>query len=100
MSRVILHPAARAELADAAARYDEQVSGLGERFLQRAEEATDFIEHHPEGAPVVEGAIRGKLVPRFPFTLFYSIEEMDILVLAVAHHKRQPGYWRSRLDDL
>jgi hypothetical protein len=40
VTRVILHPAAQAELVEAASRYDGQVRGLGERFLQRVEDAT------------------------------------------------------------
>jgi toxin ParE1/3/4 len=96
VKRVILHPSARTELADAAAYYDQQAPGLGERFLRRAEEATSFIEEYPEGAPIIESAIRGKAVPRFPYTVLYSIEEGVIFVLAISHHKRRPGYWRSR----
>lgn len=99
MIRVTLHPAAQAELSDAAEHYDEQVPGLGERFIRRVEEATAFLQHHPAGAPVVEGVLRGKLVPRFPYTVFYSVDDGEIFVLAIGHHKRRPGYWRGRLDE-
>jgi hypothetical protein len=73
--------------------------GLGERFLRRVEDATAFMQEYPRGAPIMQGAARGKVVSRFPYTVLYSIEERGIYVLAVAHHKRRPGYWRSRLAD-
>lgn len=99
MILVTLHPAAQAELSDAAERYDEQVAGLGERFIRRVEEAIAFVQHHPAGAPVIEGALRGKLISRFPYTVFYSVDEGEVFVLAIGHHKRRPGYWRSRLKE-
>jgi len=34
---------------------------------------------------------------KFPFDLFYVIGDADILILAIAHESRRPGYWRSRL---
>jgi hypothetical protein len=35
----------------------------------------------------------------FPFALVYRPDDMGIVVFALAHHARRPGYWRGRLDD-
>jgi hypothetical protein len=37
------------------------------------------------------------VVPRFLHLLFYRVERERIFIVAVAHHRRRPGYWRSRL---
>lgn len=42
--------------------------------------------------------LRRILLHRFPFSLVYSIEADLILVIAIAHHGRRPGYWQSRVD--
>lgn len=51
----------------------------------------------PEDGVPVSGALRRFLLRRFPYYLLYRVEEDWILVLAVGHHSRRPGYWRDRL---
>jgi mRNA-degrading endonuclease RelE of RelBE toxin-antitoxin system len=34
----------------------------------------------------------------FSYNLVYVVESDEIVILAVAHHKRRPGYWRGRLS--
>jgi toxin ParE1/3/4 len=36
-------------------------------------------------------------VPRFPYALIYAVEERRVFVVAVAHFRRRPGYWRDRV---
>lgn len=89
--------AARAELRDAV-NYDEaQVSGLGDEFAAEAESAVRLLASHPEiGAPYLVGT-RRILVPRFPFSIVYQIRSGQAVIIAVAHQRRRPGYWRKRL---
>jgi hypothetical protein len=47
--------------------------------------------------PLGEGVRRCGL-SRFPYGLIYTIDEGDILVLAVAHLHRRQDYWRDRLQ--
>jgi hypothetical protein len=37
------------------------------------------------------------MLQKFPYSLFYTIDSGDLLILAVAHHRRRPGYWVGRL---
>ncbi|HEY5870936.1 MAG TPA: type II toxin-antitoxin system RelE/ParE family toxin [Candidatus Tectomicrobia bacterium] len=39
---------------------------------------------------------RRYLFPHFPFSLVYRVRDEEIEIVAVAHHRKQPGYWRSR----
>jgi hypothetical protein len=45
---------------------------------------------------MAEAGIRSKRLEAFPFSVLYSIEEEEIVVVAVAHDKRKPGYWMKR----
>ena len=47
--------------------------------------------------PVIEAELRRRLVRRFPFGILYRIEPEEIVIVAVAHLRRKPGYWRERI---
>jgi plasmid stabilization system protein ParE len=66
-------------------------------FLVALEEAVEKVLANPEAFQLVSGETRHKLIRRFPYSLLYVIEPDRIRVLAVAHQKRRPGYWRNRL---
>jgi plasmid stabilization system protein ParE len=92
------HPEARAELLAAARYYKAGVPLAARRFKSEVGRAIRFILAYPEASPAVgrEGA-RRKLLSHFPYDLIYLLESDRIRVVAVAHQKRRPGYWTSRL---
>jgi toxin ParE1/3/4 len=93
---VDLHRQATAEMIDAARRYEQRREGLGFRFIRVVEEVCDKIGEFPEvGAPLGRKD-RKRRVPRFPYDVVYRIKEEGILVLAIKHHRRRPGYWTWR----
>lgn len=96
--RLEFHPEAELELIEAALRYELQVPGLGERFEAEVRRATDFLLDHPEIGQQVDPDLRQFVLPRFPFTLFYSATPNVLRVEVVAHQSRLPGYWRTRID--
>lgn len=95
--RIRLHPAALQELEEAAAFYDLQSSGLGEAFLDDFERAGGQILLLPDSSPIASRHARRKLMARFPYAVVYSLIDDDVFVLAVAHSRRRPFYWRDRL---
>jgi plasmid stabilization system protein ParE len=42
----------------------------------------------------VDATTRRARLRRFPFALYYEIEDERILILAVWHHRRDPRMWR------
>lgn len=89
------------ELEQAAGRYEEQRPGLGERFLQEIAVTTARIRQFPRaGAPVkrVPAGLGARQAPikGFPYHVVYLEKENEIRVLAIAHYRRRPGYWRER----
>ena len=92
-------PAAEKELNDVVAFYEQQQIGLGDRFLNEFERVVTLLTEHPElGARVGQDA-RFIVLNRFPFRLVYAVEESVVRIIAVAHQKRRPDFWRGRVED-
>jgi toxin ParE1/3/4 len=89
-------PAARRELNEAAEFYDAEDPGLGDVFLDAIDRASRQIQAFPQSSPTSLGSLRTKVLSAFPFSVIYWITDEAIIVLAVAHHRRRPGYWRGR----
>ncbi|HUT01222.1 MAG TPA: type II toxin-antitoxin system RelE/ParE family toxin [Phycisphaerae bacterium] len=84
------------EMVAAAVWYDQQVPGLGGAFLDRVEAAVAFLGQYPEAGQELKDGFRRRLLRQFPFALLYSVEPDEIIVHAVMHLRRRPGYWRDR----
>jgi plasmid stabilization system protein ParE len=94
--KVVLDPAAVAELRAAVAFYEDNRKGLGREFLANVEQALDSIARHPLLWRRLKGRFRRCLVHRFPYGIIYAVETDVVYVAAVMHLKRKPGYWESR----
>ena len=97
--QVIYHPAAQAELLEAAQFYEDRSPGLGVRFLHEFDDAIADIGNSPKLWPIVEGDLRCRTMTRFPFAVYYRFIDERLQILVVKHHSRHPDYWRNRLDD-
>lgn len=98
-----LSPEAEAELAAAILWYDNQAEGLGSAFLAEIRASTLLLANMPGAGRAVGMAsdgtpIRQYLIPRFPFSLVYLALQHGIHVLAVAHGRRWPGFWKGRIS--
>ncbi|MCW5833930.1 MAG: type II toxin-antitoxin system RelE/ParE family toxin [Labilithrix sp.] len=90
-------PAAARELADEIRYYDKHYEGRGQRFAEAVERTLLRISELPTLVPLLyEPDIRSAKVNRFPYRVVFIVVGGDIDVLAVAHAKRRPGYWRRR----
>lgn len=96
MKPVVFLPEAEQEMLEAAIYYQSQASGLGVDYLSEAEHAVQAIAESPMTWPIIEGEIRRRLIRRFPFGILYRIEPERIVIVAVAHLRRRPDYWRGR----
>jgi toxin ParE1/3/4 len=90
------HELAAAELDEAVAYYDTKADGLGSRLLAEVRAAVVYVEEFPEASPIIERAVRRKVLVKFPYDLFYILAASEVVVLSVAHESRRPGIWRGR----
>jgi toxin ParE1/3/4 len=87
---------AAAELQQARAGYDDIRPDLGERFAVAVEAAAEAIAQRPLQFPVIHRGRRRAGVRRFPYGIFFEVQENRIVVIACFHAKRDPRQWRSR----
>ena len=92
-----LRPAEK-EMIEAALFYENASSGLGGDFLDDVHRVINVLREHPQLGHAVGRGLRRTLLHRFPFSLIYSGEANEILVIAVAHQRRRPDYWKTRLE--
>jgi plasmid stabilization system protein ParE len=93
-------PAAEEELREAAAWYEQRRAGLGMELLVAVDVGVQQIRHSPQQGflgwlPETEN-IRRLLLDRFPYAVIYEEDAEGIHILAIAHTRRQPGYWKNR----
>ncbi len=70
---------------------------LAEDFKQEINRELDYIQKSPKHYQIQYRKLRRALVKRFPYAIFYRIEEQKIIVFAVLHTKQDLGKLRSRL---
>ena len=96
MKEVIFLAEALAELEAAVDFYESRLEGLGIRFLFAVQSQIERIEAFPDSGHGLDDGIQKVSVLGFPFSIIYRNAEDRVLLLAVAHHFRNPGYWLGR----
>src|SRR2546423_788884 len=91
------HPEALLEYREAAAFYESRRSGLGGAFTIEVESTVQRIVEAPELWQTIEQGVRKCRTHTFPYAILYSNEQDLVLILAIMHLHRKPGYWRSRV---
>ena len=91
-------PEAVAELTEAVRWYEAKRRGLGRDLLHETAKVVDRLEENPRGGMPMstDQRTRRLLVSRFPYQVVYRLRPDEIVVVAVAHLKRRPGYWKDR----
>lgn len=93
---VRFHIDARVEFLEQIAYYENTQSGLGQRFRAEVEATAALAAFQPLAGAQHNYGTRRMFLKKFPFSVVYTTQESEIVILAVAHFKRKPGYWRSR----
>lgn len=90
------HPEAEVEFADAAEFYESRMVGLGQAFIAEVERCVALVWEQPDVGSPAGSNRRRVVVGRFPYSVVYRTDPQSILILAIAHQRRRPGYWRRR----
>ena len=90
-------PQAVNEGREAGEFYLSKSVAVEEAFRLEIERAIALIRDHPDTWPMYVLGTRRFILNRFPYSLVYKTDGTCSLVVAIAHAKRKPGYWRSRL---
>lgn len=91
------HPEALQEYEDSALYYYSVSPLVAGRFVVEIEKAIRRMRRHPTAWAMVDEDVRRCLVKRFPFGIYFTIESDHLLIVAVMHLSRRPGYWKGRV---
>ena len=95
--RLVVTPPALAELHDAAAFYKLKANvELGLAFVDEFERTANLVLVNPLLGVVFRSNRRRYILRRFPYSIIYQATAEELRILAVAHHRRRPGYWAQR----
>ncbi|MCL4855551.1 MAG: type II toxin-antitoxin system RelE/ParE family toxin [Bryobacteraceae bacterium] len=92
-------PAARREFLAEIVYYNQERAGLGARFTAAVEEAAARALAFPRAGSPAAANTRRVFLQGFPFSVVYREVTAGIVIFAVAHQSRRPGYWESRVQD-
>ena len=93
---VVWTPEANEDLLDARAWYDNIRPQLGERFALAVDATVEALADHPLQFPIVHRGRRRAGVRRFPYGIFFEVEEHRITAIACFHGRREPRRWQLR----
>ena len=93
---VVFHPAAIEEAWAAREWYAARSQSAAELFLAELDGGVEAISLAPERCPLFVHGTRRYLFHRVPFQLVYRIVNDSVQVVALAHGRRRPGYWKLR----
>jgi plasmid stabilization system protein ParE len=89
------------DLRDATKYYAIRSPNIGSAFYDEVRSALDKIQLTPLLPPLIDSVHRSWLLKRFPYKVIYRIDQLDridqleIVILAVAHTSRRPNYWHN-----
>lgn len=97
VAAIVIHRLARKEAQVAEAWYRTRNPEAADRFRLAVERTADRIAAAPDSYPFLRGPYRQLRVTGFPHVLIYRMrDDQSVMVVAVAHAARRPGYWRRR----
>ena len=94
--RVQILAAAEIEFRDAFHWYAERSALAADAFRAEVLDKVDGLARDADGWPSDDDGLRRRVLTRFPYTIFYDLTGDVVTVLAIAHQRRAPGYWRPR----
>jgi hypothetical protein len=90
------HPEALLEAWEARRWYSERDPRAGASFLAELDHAQEQVKAHPDRWPIYLNETRRYRFRRFRYFMVYHATAQRVVVLAIAHAKRRPGYWKAR----
>jgi plasmid stabilization system protein ParE len=74
----------------------EPEQDLDVEFLAEVKRVARLIGEQPFAWTEIEPGVRRAVLRRFPYSIIYTLDPDEVLILAVAHQRRRAGYWRRQ----
>ena len=95
--RLKIKPDAEDDAQESAFWYNAQRENLGAEFLEEIEAVLKLIKNNPFLIQVKYRNVRVAHSKKFPFGVYYVVEEIEIFVIAILHNSRNPKIWKKRV---
>jgi toxin ParE1/3/4 len=96
---IVIDSRAEADLDVAAQWYAKQGTELASEFLDAVDVVFEFIAQFPQAGQEIATGIRRVLTKKFPFCVYYTVNNGQVTVCAVLHFRRSPDAWQQRLES-
>lgn len=93
---VVVTPFADDDISEAVKWYEDQQSGLANRFLQELQGTFERLRGNPFQFPIEEDEVRQAVLRSFPYTVYFRVNASQVVILAFLHQSRHPATWRTR----
>ncbi len=88
---------AKDELEAGVSFYDSEHPGLGYDFTLEVRRLCRLIAEAPTAGLGVRADVRRRILRRFPYSILYTVDKDEVLIISIAHQSRRPGYWNRRV---
>jgi len=96
VTKLLLRPAAAADIEETYRWYERQRVGLGGESLAAVDATLQDLAVHPAAYAVIHRETRRALLHRFPYAIFYRLYDETVIVIACMHGRRDPRRWKGR----
>lgn len=93
-----LASAALDDATEAAAYYERAVTGLGQDFFDELDTAINRIRTFPNLGRPRGDRLRSLFLNKFPIDVIYYVDNQTVVVIAISHQSRLPGFWKDRIS--
>ncbi len=94
---LLIRRQAKADLRRGTRWYERQLPGLGREFVEEVDAALERIVENPLQYQIIYRDARRTQTHRFPYGIFYRVEQDDVIVFAIIHLHRDETIWQDRL---
>jgi plasmid stabilization system protein ParE len=95
--KIVVRKGAARDIQQAHDWYESEQVGLGKEFLDEIGACFSRIERHPDGYAFTYRDTKRAIVERFPYSIYFRLRDDEVRIIAIAHQRRKPKVWQSRI---
>ena len=97
--KTIITKAADRDFIEYFSRYAKESLGLAKKFKENIKQEIEFLSNAPFACAAISKEARQTITHKFPFRIIFIIEDDNIVIIAILHHKRSPAIWQKRIPN-
>lgn len=91
------HPEVYEDIKESYDWYENQILGLGDKFIEDLENGYVSIENFPNTWANFQYGFKRYILNKFPYSILYKQNNNIIYIIAIMHNSRKPNFWMNRL---